>query len=71
VSIHSDWIPDYIKAQSPKGLRLLMFKTNAMAGTQFRYFDIQSYQDNGKTVWVAWFYRSLKNIGELSNDNAE
>lgn len=68
---HSDLIPDFITAQSPRGLRLLMFKTNAKYGAQHEYFDISHYKDSkGKDNWVAWFYRKLKNIGEL-NDDAE
>lgn len=67
---HSDLIPDFITAQSPRGLRLLMFKTNAKYGAQFEYFDISYHKDSkGKDTWTAWFYRSLKNIGDL-NDNA-
>lgn len=63
---HSDWIPDFITAQSPKGLRRLMFKTNAKSGTQFKYFDIaQIVDEKGGKKWIAWYYRSLKDIGEL------
>ena len=70
MSIHSDWIPDYIVAQSPRGLRLLMYKTNAIGGTQYKYFDISSYQENGKIRWIAWYYKPLRNIGDL-DANAE
>lgn len=69
---HSDWIPSYITAQSLMGLRRLMFLTNARAGTQYKYFDIQQFNDEkGKSKWVAWFYKNIKDIGELENDDAE
>ena len=69
---HSDWIPDFITAQSPMGLRRLMFTTNAKAGTQFKYFDIQSFKDDsGKTRWIAWFYRKLEDVGTLSDGSTE
>lgn len=58
---HSDLIPHFIKAKSAKGLRRLMFKTNAQAGMQFQYFDIQFV--NGS--WFAWYFSDLKSIGEL------
>ena len=68
---HSDWIPDFITAQSPMGLRRLMFVTNAKSGTQFKYFDIKQFiDDKGKKRWIAWFYRSFEGIGDL-NDDAE
>lgn len=68
---HSDWIPDYITAQSLLGLRRLMYTTNAKHGTQFKYFDIKQFTDDkGKLKWIAWFYRNLESIGEL-DDNAE
>lgn len=70
--IHSDWIPDFITAQSPMGLRRMMFITNAKAGTQFKYFDIQLFKDeNGKTKWIAWFYRRLDDIKNLSDGSTE
>lgn len=70
MSKHSAHIPDYITAQSPQGLRRLMFQKNAQAGTQFRYFDIQQYDDGNKKRWIAWFYRDLDGLGGL-DDNAE
>lgn len=68
---HSSYIPDFIMAQSPLGLRRLMYATNAKAGQQFKYFDIQQFTDNGKTKWIAWFYRDMDSIGELTDGNAE
>jgi len=68
---HSSYIPDFIMAQSPLGLRRLMYATNAKAGKQFKYFDIQQFTDNGKTKWIAWFYRDMDSIGELTDGNAE
>ena len=65
---HSDLIPDYIVAQSLAGLRRLMFMTNAKAGHQFTYFDIQQFDENGKKKWVAWFYRKLATIEELDEE---
>jgi hypothetical protein len=71
MSNHSSWIPDFITAQSPMGLRRLMFSTNAKAGTQYKYFDINQFKDDsGKTKWIAWFYRNVEGIGNL-NDDAE
>lgn len=58
---HSDNIPNYITAGSPRALRLLMFKTNAQAGKQFKYFDIQTYQDKqGKSKWIAWYFEKVE-----------
>ncbi|MBL0233179.1 MAG: hypothetical protein IPQ08_05900 [Chitinophagaceae bacterium] len=68
---HSSTIPDFITAQSPMGLRRLMFATNARAGAMFQYFDIQQITDNGKVKWIAWFYRDVRGIGGLTDDNAE
>ena len=45
-------LPNFIQAQSPRGLRLLMLKTNIKHGITIRFFDIQFA--NGK--WFAWFY---------------
>jgi hypothetical protein len=66
MAIHSDLIPNYIESASPKGLRILMFKTNAKLGAECQYFDIQSYVKNGKTVWIAWFYQRLGAIGDIA-----
>lgn len=68
---HSSLIPNYIKAGTPEGLRLLMYKTNAKHGLQLQYFDIQQITDgNGKFSWIAWFYINLESIGDLENGNA-
>jgi hypothetical protein len=50
-SIHSNNIYNYIKAKSPRGLRLAMLKRNAELGAFIKYFDIQFV--NGS--WYAWF----------------
>jgi hypothetical protein len=66
---HSEMIPDFITAQSPRGLRLLMFKSNAKYGGQFQYFDISHHKDaRGRDVWTAWYYRPIKNLEELNDD---
>lgn len=71
-SSHSDWIPDFITAQTPMGLRRMMFITNAKAGTQFKYFDIQLIKDeSGKSKWIAWFYRRLEDIKGLDQAKEE
>lgn len=71
-TIHSSWIPDFITAQSPMGLRRLMYSTNAKAGTQFKYFDIQQIKDDsGKTKWIAWYYRDMKGLGNLTDGDSE
>lgn len=70
--VHSDWIPDFITAQSPMGLRRMMFITNAKAGTQFKYFDIQLYKDeSGKAKWIAWFYRRLEDLKGLEQNKED
>lgn len=70
--VHSDWIPDFIQAQTPMGLRRMMFITNAKAGTQFKYFDIQLYKDeSGKTKWIAWFYRRLEDLKGLEQNKED
>jgi hypothetical protein len=72
MSQHSSFIPDFIMAQSPMGLRRLMFKTNAKAGAQFQYFDISNFIDaEGETKWIAWFFRDIKGIGDLDNGDSE
>lgn len=61
MSNHSDNIPNFIEARSPKGLRVLMFKTNAKTGSLNKYFDISSYVDkSGKTRWIAWFFQRVE-----------
>lgn len=68
-TVHSNDLPAYITAESPRGLRRLMYKTNARYGSSFRYFDISHYiTKQGKTVHIAWFYKKLKDIEELSGD---
>jgi len=60
-------IPNFITAQSPRGLRRRMFEENAKYGGFLKFFDISSYQEDDKTKWVAWFFVELKDIGELDD----
>ena len=69
-TLHSKNFPDYITAESPRGLRLKMFKVNAKYGASHQYFDINQFIDKkGKSKFIAWFYRDLKNLEDLSNDD--
>ena len=62
---HSDLIPDYIEASSPKGLRALMYKNNAKLGAECQYFDIQTYQKGERTMWIAWFYQRIGKLDDI------
>jgi hypothetical protein len=62
---HSLLIPNYITAQTPQGLRRLMFQENAKYGAQLQFFDIQQFNDGRSLKWIAWFFAPLKNISEL------
>jgi hypothetical protein len=64
-TIHSDWIPNFITAQSPMGLRRMMLLNNAKNNTQFKYFDIAQATVNGKVVWIAWYYTDKVNVDEM------
>ena len=64
-TIHSDWIPNFITAQSPMGLRRMMLLNNAKNNTQFKYFDITQATVNGKVVWIAWYYTDKVNVDEM------
>jgi len=59
-----DLVPNFITAESPRGLRRSMFLTNQLKGGECQYFDIQSYNESGKTKWIAWFFEKteLKDI---------
>lgn len=68
-TIHSGNIPNFIESRSPSGLRDLMLKNNTEFGTQFHYFDIQSYDKKGKIRWIAWYYQNEKDFlkSEVTN----
>lgn len=67
-TIHSDWIPNFITAQSPMGLRRMMLLNNAKNNTQFKYFDIAQATVSGKVVWVAWYYTDKVNVEEIEGE---
>lgn len=64
---HSDLIPNFIKAPNPQGLRAAMFRNNAKLGAECQYFDIQTYKEGERTVWIAWFYERLEGIDDLTS----
>jgi hypothetical protein len=47
------YLADFIRAKTPKGLRLAMIKNNAKWKIVFSYRDIQ-FVENDKR-WYAWF----------------
>lgn len=51
----SRYIPNFIRARSPQGLRRLMLLTNARYGAWVQYQDIQFV--NGE--WIAWYHAPL------------
>lgn len=55
MSVSGRMIPNYIKAQSPLGLRLAMIKNNSKKGKHFQYFDIQFAEGN----WIAWYFEEV------------
>lgn len=57
-----DRIPNYLKAQTPRGLRLAMLKNNVKNATQFVYHSIQ-FVDG---YWYAWYYVT-STLGEINN----
>jgi hypothetical protein len=63
---NSKLLPDYITAESPRGLRLLMLKTNAKFGATHKFFDISQFTDKkGKRKFIAWFYRSVEKLEDF------
>ena len=62
-----NYIPDYIQAGSPRGLRLKMLQTNAKYGSFVQYFAIQKV--DGK--WIAWFLRDLGTFGTIESTEQE
>lgn len=58
--------PNYITAESLRGLRLMMIKTQAQVGAELTFFDISQYDDNGKKRWVAWYWNRSKFEDEVN-----
>lgn len=52
VEARLDYIPSFLTAASPIGLRRLMLENNQKHKKMIKYFDIQFV--NGK--WYAWYY---------------
>lgn len=57
----STFIPNFISASTPQGLRRLMLKNNFKKGIQFFYFDIQFV----KGKWVAWYRQDIKTKDDM------
>jgi hypothetical protein len=49
------------------GLRRRMFEINAKNGSFIKFFDISSYEEKGKLVWIAWYYVDLEDIKDLES----
>ena len=62
---HSKTIPNFIKARTPRGLRLLMIKNNARRYARFDYFNIQF----SKGSWYAWYYDNEITEEDFKDDN--
>lgn len=50
--VDSRFIPQFVSAGSPQGLRRAMLLANARAGAFHKFFGVQFV--NGK--WYAWYY---------------
>jgi hypothetical protein len=63
-------IPNFIKARSPQGLRLLMLKTNSQNGKHYQYFDIQYVKEAAASYWIAWYFDevTLENVDKLDQE---
>ena len=59
-----DKIPNFVTAQTPRGLRRQMFLNNMRKNVQYVYHHIQFV--DGK--WFAWFYDEMK-AGESDDTN--
>lgn len=46
-------IPNFVKARSPKRLRVLMLEVNAKFGLQHKWLDIQWVESEKQ--WYAWY----------------
>lgn len=55
-------IPNFVRAGSPIGLRRSMLMNNARLGSMVHYFNIQNYTENGKTVWIAWYFENMDSL---------
>ena len=64
----SDLLPNYITADSPQGLRRAMALKNLVENAEHQYFDIQQYQQNNKTRWIAWFYEK-QDVRDMDADS--
>lgn len=60
-------LPNFIKAKTPRGLRLLMIRNNVRLKATVQYFDVQFV----KGAWFAWFYEPLnmESIDDLAENN--
>ena len=54
-------LPNFIKARSPKRLRVLMMQNNARLVSTVQYFDIQVVGD----FWYAWYYEPFEKSEEF------
>jgi len=73
VESSSRFIPNYITARSLSGLRRLMLANNSRKGYFFKYFDIQKVEENGQSLWVAFYYEEvrLENVDQISKELQE
>jgi len=76
LSARSTFIPNYLKARSPQGLRRLMFQKNLKDGKQYNYFSVEFVNAPKDPHWVAWFYEDITDnftgkikeiLGEVEN----
>jgi hypothetical protein len=54
MEVRADVIPNYIRSNSPDGLRMLCMKNNAKSGKFYKYDIIF----DGK-FWYAWYYSDV------------
>lgn len=76
MSAKSTFIPNYLKARSPQGLRRLMFQKNLKDGKQYNYFSIEFVNTPKDPHFIAWFYEDINDnfngkikdiMGEVDN----
>jgi len=60
--VNASAIPNFVKAGSPQGLRRSMLMNNARLGAMVHYFDIQTYTENNKTIWIAWYFENMETL---------
>jgi hypothetical protein len=66
----SSFLPNYLRARSPQGLRRLMLLNNIKRGLQVSYFNIQFV--NG--YWFAWYNIEVdfnENFKETKSDKSD